>query len=62
MEFTITIKLVKMRYKLTYQVGQKVVQQWILTSQSLAYWKKQDLIKTGQYQLGKFKVTPIDSL
>jgi hypothetical protein len=51
-----------MRWKLTYQVGQKVVQEWILTSQSLAYWKKQDLLKTGQYQLGKFKVTPIDSL
>ncbi len=49
-----------MRYKLTYKIGLAVVQEWILTSQSLAYWKKQDLLKTGQYQLGKFIVTPIE--
>jgi hypothetical protein len=48
-----------MKWKLTYQVGQKVVQEWILTSQSLAYWKKQDLLKTGRYELGKFKVEQI---
>lgn len=51
-----------MRFKLTYQVGQKVVQEWILTSQSLAYWKKQDLLVSGRYNDGKFKVTPIESI
>jgi hypothetical protein len=49
-----------MRYKLTYQVGQKVVQEWILQSQSLAYWKKHDLLTTGRYNDGKFIVTPIE--
>jgi hypothetical protein len=48
-----------MRYKLTYQVGLVVVQEWILTSKSLAYWKKMDLIESGRYNDGKFKVTPL---
>jgi len=43
-----------MRYKLTYKIGLAVVQEWILTSQSLAYWKKHDLLVTGRYNDGKF--------
>jgi len=48
-----------MRFKLTYQVGLAIVQEWIFTSKSLAYWKKMDLIQTGRYNDGKFLVTPI---
>jgi hypothetical protein len=51
-----------MRYKLTYKIGLAVVQEWIFTSRSLAYWKKQDLLVTGRYNDGKFIVTPIDSI
>lgn len=46
-----------MKYKLTYQIGLAVVQEWIYTSKSLAYWKKMDLLETGRYNDGKFKVT-----
>jgi hypothetical protein len=45
-----------MKWKLTYLVGSKAVESWVLNSQSLAYWKKQDLLATGNYELGKFKV------
>ncbi len=45
-----------MRFKLTYHIGLAVVQEWIFTSKSLAYWKKMDLIETGRYNDGKFKV------
>lgn len=48
-----------MKYKLTYQVGKQIVQEWIFTSKSLAYWKKMNLLDTGNYSLGKFKVTPV---
>ena len=48
-----------MRFKLTYQVGLAVVQELIFTSKSLAYWKKMDLIESGRYNDGKFKVTPL---
>ena len=47
-----------MRFKLTYQVGLVTVQEWIFTSKSLAYWKKMDLLETGRYNDGRFKVTP----
>ena len=47
-----------MRFKLTYQIGLTVVQEWIFTSKSLAYWKKMDLLKSGRFNDGKFKVTP----
>jgi hypothetical protein len=50
-----------MRYKLTYKIGLAVVQEWILTSQSLAYWKKHDLLVTGRYNDGKFIVTSIET-
>lgn len=49
-----------MRYKLTYKIGLVVIQEWILTSQSLAYWKKMDLIESGRYNDGKFIVTPLE--
>lgn len=48
-----------MRFKLTYQVGGKVVQEWNFVSKSLAYWQKSVLLNSGQYELGKFKVTPL---
>ena len=51
-----------MRYKLTFKIGLAVVQEWILTSQSLAYWKKHDLLVSGRYNDGKFIVTPIESI
>ena len=47
-----------MRIKLTYEIGLATVQEWIFTSKSLAYWKKIDLIESGRYNDGKFKVTP----
>ena len=47
-----------MRYKLTYQVGLAVVQEWIFTSKSLAYWKKMDLLQTNRFNDGKFIITP----
>lgn len=46
-----------MRFKLTYQVGLAIVQEWIFTSKSLCYWKKMDLIETGRFNDGKFIVT-----
>lgn len=46
-----------MKYKLTYQIGLAVVQEWIYTSKSLAYWKKMDLLETGRYNVGQFKIT-----
>ena len=48
-----------MKWQLTYFVGSKAVESWVLNSQSLAYWKKQDLLATGRYELGKFKVEQI---
>ena len=48
-----------MRFKLTYEIGLAVVQEWIFTSKSLTYWKKMDLIESGRYNDGRFKVTPL---
>ena len=48
-----------MRFKLTYQIGLAVVQEWTFTSKSLAYWKKMDCLESGRYNDGKFKVSPI---
>ena len=48
-----------MKYKLTYFVGSKAVESYVLNSQSLAYWKKMDLLATGRYELGTFKVEQI---
>jgi len=49
-----------MRWKLTYKIGMAIVQEWIFTSKSLAYWKKMDLLETGRYNDGTFKVTEHD--
>jgi len=51
-----------MKYKLTYKIGLAVVQEWIFTSQSLAYWRKMDLIESGRYNDGKFILTPIEKI
>lgn len=48
-----------MRFKLTYKVGLAVVQEWIFTSKSLAYWKKMRLIESGSFNSGNFVITPI---
>lgn len=47
-----------MRFKLTYKIGNHIVQEWIFTSKSLAYWKKMDLLESGRYNDGKFIVEP----
>jgi hypothetical protein len=48
-----------MRTKLIYYVGQKVIQEWIFISKSLAYWQKSKLLSSGQYNTGKFKIVEI---
>ncbi len=45
-----------MKWKLTYFVGSKAVESWVLNSQSLAYWKKQDLLATRYMYLKKMQV------
>ena len=45
-----------MKYKLTYKIGLAVVQEWIFTSKSLAYWKKMDLIESGRFNIGSFYI------
>jgi len=51
-----------MKYKLTYKIGLAVVQEWIFTSKSLAYWKKMDLIETGRFNMGSFEIEQFDVL
>jgi len=48
-----------MKFKLTYHIGTKVVQEWNFHSKSLAYWYKSELIWSGRYNDGKFKVSTI---
>lgn len=48
-----------MKFKLTYHIGNKVVQEWVFLSKSLAYWKKNELLYSGRYNDGKFKVQEI---
>lgn len=55
----IRIKSRDMSYKLIYQVGKKVVQEWTFSNRTLAYWMKSELLNRGGYELGKFKVTAI---
>lgn len=52
-------KLYDMRYKLIYQIGKKVIQEWTFNNRSLAYWMKSELLIKGGYDIGKFKVTEI---
>lgn len=51
-----------MKYKLTYKIGLATVQEWIFTSKSLCYWKKMDLIETGRFNMGSFKIEQFDVL
>ena len=51
-----------MKYKLTYKIGLAVIQEWIFTSKSLCYWKKMDLIETGRFNMGSFKIEEFDVL
>ena len=55
----IRIKSRDMRYKLIYQIGKKVVQEWTFNNKSLAYWMKSELLIKGGYDMGKFKVNEI---
>lgn len=48
-----------MKFKLTYNVGKTTVQEWTFHSRSLAYWMKSELLWTGNYKNGKFKVEQI---
>ena len=48
-----------MTFKLTYHFGNKVVQEWSFHSKALAYWYKSELMWSGRYNDGKFKVSPI---
>jgi hypothetical protein len=48
-----------MKFKLTYHFGNKVVQEWSFHSKALAYWYKSELMWSGRYNDGKFKVSPI---
>lgn len=55
----VRIKLLDMRYKLTYEIGKKVVQEWTFSNRTLAYWMKSELLIKGGYDMGKFKVKEI---
>jgi len=48
-----------MRFKLSYHIGLVTVQEWIFTSKGLCYWKKMNLIESGRFNDGKFKITPL---
>jgi hypothetical protein len=48
-----------MGYKLSYEIGKKVVQEWTFSNRTLAYWMKSVLLNKGGYDMGKFKVTEI---
>jgi len=45
--------------KLTYQIGNKPIQEWTFNNKSLAYWMKSELLFTGRYNLGTFKIETI---
>lgn len=45
-----------MGYRLTYEIGNKVVEEWTFHSKSLAYWMKSELLWSGRYENGKFKI------
>jgi len=46
-------------YKLTYIIGLTTVQSWNFHSKNLANWKKYDLIQTGRFNNGTFKIEQI---
>lgn len=51
-----------MKYKLTYVIGLTIVQEWRFHSKNLAHWKKWDLIETGRFNDGSFKIEQINVL
>lgn len=51
-----------MKYKLTYVIGLTTVQEWRFHSKNLAHWKKWDLIETGRFNDGSFKIEQINVL
>jgi hypothetical protein len=48
-----------MKYKLTYTIGLTIVQEWIFNSKNLAHYKKWDLIESGRFNMGTFKIETI---
>jgi hypothetical protein len=48
-----------MKYLLTYYIGSRPVQEWRFYSKSLAYYAKHELLSSGNYESGKFKLTEI---
>ena len=55
----ITTNTQKMKYKLTYTIGLTIVQEWVFNSKNLAHYKKWDLIETGRFNMGHFKIETI---
>jgi hypothetical protein len=49
-------------YKLTYIIGLTTVQSWNFHSKNLANWKKYDLIQTGRFNDGSFKIEQLNVL
>jgi len=47
-----------MTFKLTYHIGPHILHEWYFHSKALAYWYKNELLWSGRYNDGKFKVTP----
>jgi K+-transporting ATPase c subunit len=45
-----------MSFKLSYIIGNKVVQEWYFPSRALANWKKKNLKDSGRFNLGKFQI------
>lgn len=45
-----------MNYKLTYIIGLTTIQEWRFHSKNLAHYKKFDLIESGRYNMGTFKI------
>ena len=43
-------------YKLSYVIGLTTIQEWRFHSKNLAHWKKMDLIETGRFNNGTFKI------
>jgi hypothetical protein len=43
-------------YKLTYVIGLTTIQEWRFHSKNLAHWKRMDLIETGRFNNGTFKI------
>ena len=53
------IKTNHVMYKLSYVIGLTTIQEWRFHSKNLAHWKKMDLIETGRFNNGTFKIEQI---